>query len=247
MSPWDIAEAFVVLDAQDSGCLSWGVEHEGQRWFVKTAREPRAQAGLARVAALHAVVRHEVVVRPELVLDGTDGSTLVYPWREGEVLNRATTAGSDRRALLRLQQGPPERAQRAVEQVLEAHLAVAAAGWVTCDLYDGCLLYDETDGRLSLIDLDEYRPGPFVLDSDRLPGSTRYMAPEEFTRGSLIDQRTSVHALGRVAQHLLDGPQGWRGSPAQRAVVTRATQPDPDQRYPGVPELVADWRRVIGD
>ncbi len=66
MSPWDIAEAFVVLDAQDSGCLSWGVEHEGQRWFVKTAREPRAQAGLARVAALHAVVRHEVVVDQSL-------------------------------------------------------------------------------------------------------------------------------------------------------------------------------------
>ena len=86
-----------------------------------------------------------------------------------------------------------------------------------------------------------------MLASDRLPGSAPYMAPEELTRGSLIDQRTSVHALGRVAQHLLDGPPGWRGSPAQRSVVTRATQRDPEQRYPSVPELVAAWHRAGGD
>lgn len=238
MGPWDIKRAFVVFDAQDSGCLSWGVEHEGRRWFVKAAVEPRARVSLARAAALHAVVRHDVIVAPAHVLD--DG-TLVYPWREGQVLNHATTAGSDRSALLRLQAGPVKRAQHVVDQVLQAHLAVAAAGWITCDLYDGCLLYDETNGQVSLIDLDEYRPGPFVLDADRLPGSKRYMAPEEFVRGSLIDHRTSVFALGRVAQHVLDGPAGWRGSTAQWAVIEQATQPNAQQRHADVPQLVDAW------
>ncbi|GAB3274180.1 protein kinase family protein [Kineosporia babensis] len=244
MEHWGIGRAFAVFDAQDSGCRSWGVEHAGQRWFVKTAVQPSARAGLARAAALHAVVRHDAVVPLSMVLDGTDGPTLVYPWREGEVLNRATTAGSDRSALLRLQREPVQRAVRVVDQVLQAHRAVAAAGWVIGDLYDGCLLYDADSGRVSLIDLDEYRPGPFVLSSQRLPGSKRYMAPEEMVRGAVIDYRTSVFALGRVVQHLLDGPREWRGSAQQWAVVERATQPSPQRRYPGVAELVAAWEQA---
>jgi len=95
---------------------------------------------------------------------------------------------------------------------------------------------------MRLIDLDEYRPGPFVLDADRLPGSTRYMAPEESVRGSVIDERTTVHALGRTLYHLLDSPGGWRGSAAQLAVVSQAAQGDPDARYADVASLVRIWR-----
>jgi serine/threonine protein kinase len=102
--------------------------------------------------------------------------------------------------------------QDAVEQVLQAHLAIAAAGWVAGDLYDGCVLYDEATARMSLVDLDEYRPRPFLLHGDRAPGSTRYMAPEEFRRGALIDHRTTVFALGRTAYRFLTGVDGWRAS-----------------------------------
>ncbi|MGW5434528.1 hypothetical protein ACWET9_46705 [Streptomyces sp. NPDC004059] len=56
------------------------------------------------------------------------------------------------------------------------------AGFVAVGLYDGCMLYDFDEHRMSLCDLDEYRASPFVLNADRLPGSTRYMAPEEFAR-----------------------------------------------------------------
>ncbi|WP_019901875.1 hypothetical protein [Salinispora arenicola] len=41
-----------------------------------------------------------------------------------------------------------------------------------------------------------YGPSPSV-PIGRLPGSRRYMAPEEFVRGAVIDQRTTVYALGR--------------------------------------------------
>ncbi|WP_432560957.1 protein kinase family protein [Kineococcus sp. SYSU DK003] len=241
-----VERAFTVFGAQDSGCPSWGVEHAGQRWFVKTAVRPEARAGLARVAALHAVVRHTAIVPLAHVLDGTDGPTLVYPWCEGQVLNRATTSGSDRAALADFQRLPVGQVRAALDQVLDAHLAVAAAGWVTCDLYDGCFLYDADAGRMHLVDLDEYRPGPFVLNSGRLPGSERYMAPEEFRPGARIDQRTSVFALGRAAFHLLDGPGGWRGTAAQHGVVERATRPEQVARYAGVAEFVAAWRAASG-
>jgi hypothetical protein len=37
-----LEDAFAFFDQQDSGCLPYGVERAGRRWFVKTATEPRA-------------------------------------------------------------------------------------------------------------------------------------------------------------------------------------------------------------
>ena len=132
--------------------------------------------------------------------------------------------------------------EAALTDIVDAHVAVAAAGMVAVDLYDGCLIYDFTTGRMRLIDLDEYRPGPFTLEDDRLPGSRRYMAPEEFVRGSVIDQQTTVYTIGRTIWNLLDSPTGWRGTSAQARVVTTATQPGKAHRYPTVRDVASAWR-----
>lgn len=238
-----IEAAFVVFDAQGSGCRSYGVEEAaGQRWFVKTATTATGRASLDRSCALHAAVRHPVIVRPVQTIHGPAGPTLVYPWYDGDVLNHATAHGADRGGLARFQQLPVPQVEAALDAILDAHLAVSAAGFVAVDLYDGCFLYDFSTERMRLIDLDEYRPGPFVLDADRLPGSRRYMAPEEFVRGAVIDERTTVHLLGRTLHHLLDSAKGWRGTGEQRRVVERATREMPTARYADVPALVRAWR-----
>jgi serine/threonine-protein kinase len=236
-----MAEPFATFDFQDSGCRSYGIERDGRRWFVKEAVTDAGRASLTRAIGLHNVVEHPAIVRPARILDGTDGPTIIYPWADGEVLNAATVNGSDRSALARFQLLPVAEVQAALRAILAAHLAVAAAGYIAVDLYDGCFLYDFSLRSMRLIDLDEYRPGPFELASDRLPGSRSYMAPEEFTRGAAIDHRTSVHALGRTALILLDSPDGFRGTPQQRAVAERATRADPAERPDSVAALVRAW------
>ncbi|MFF0118689.1 serine/threonine protein kinase [Micromonospora arida] len=251
-----VESAFVVFDAQDSGCLSYGVEEAGRRWLIKTATTVEGRTSLDRAVAVHAAVRHPAIVRPIRTIPGAAGPTLVYPWYDGSVLNHATVHGADRSGLTRFQRLPVPQVEVALDAILDAHLAVSTAGLVAVDLYDGCFLYDFAASRMRLIDLDEYRPGPFVLAADRLPGSRRYMAPEELARGSVIDERTTVHALGRTLHHLLDSPKDWRGpqdcrrnSPdawrgtnEQRRVVERATRQAPAARYPDVPALVRAWR-----
>ena len=58
-------------------------------------------------------------------------------------------------------------------------------------------------------------------------------------RGATVDERTSVHHLGRALQQLLTDD---RSTDRERAVTARATDPDPGRRHPTVAALVADWR-----
>ena len=236
---------------QDSGCVSYVVERDGRRLFVKAATTARAALSLARAGALNEAVRHPALPRLLNAFDAAQGPVHVYEWVPGEVLYDyvAMDGARGRRdpasAHARFRALPVGRILDALDAVYDLHVRIAAAGFVAVDFYDGCILYDFASNRTWVCDLDEYRPGPFILDEDRLPGSKRFMAPEEFEKGSTIDQRTNVFTLGRTAAVLLgdgdvDSP-AWRGGAALRKVVQKATSPDPAQRYESVSEYVSEW------
>ncbi len=250
-----VGEVFTVFAQQDSGCVSYGVQlPDGGRWFVKEATTDRAKAALERGWAFHRAVRHPAIVPQVHRVRVGERSGVVMPWHQGQVLYASTSAGGEDRAapgsaMARFRALPLPEVLRAVATVLDAHLAVAAAGHVAVDFYDGSLLYDFSGGVMHLIDLDEYRPGPFRLEEDRLPGSRRYMAPEEFRRGAVIDARTTVFTLGRALRLLLDAgdvEQAWWGSRAQLDVTLRATAAEPAARYRSVAELARAWHAASG-
>jgi serine/threonine-protein kinase len=246
---------FRVYAEQDSGCVSYGVRlPDGERWFVKEAVTEGARRSLERGWAFHRAVRHPAIV-PQIHRVTSGGRpAVVMPWREGEVLYHATARGGGDRTspdspMARFRTLPVPEILRALDRILDAHLAVEAAGHVAVDFYDGSLLYDFADQVMHLIDLDEYRPGPFAVEGERLPGSRRFMAPEESRGGAVIDARTTVFTLGRTVRLLLDAgdeERAWRGTPEQLDVVGRATRDVPAERFGGVREFVDAWRAVTG-
>ncbi|MEV7442410.1 serine/threonine-protein kinase [Streptomyces sp. NPDC091204] len=244
-----LGTVFQRFDDQDSGCTSYGLLASGQRWFVKTASTPEAVASLHRAISVHRAVAHSAIVPLVHSFTTAVSPVLVYPWMGGEVLYHPTRSRHGRRTapgspMTRFRAQPLAQINAALESLIGAHLAVEDAGYVAVDLYDGCMLYDFDQQRMRLCDLDEYRPGPFTLEADRLPGSSRYMAPEEFVRGSLIDIRTTVFNLGRALRLLLDAGDEetqWRGTPAQLTVITKATAVEPDKRLPNVSALADAW------
>lgn len=102
-------------------------------------------------------------------------------------------------------------------------------------------MYDFDAREVRVIDFESYAPGPYVNEVGRLPGSTRFMAPEEFTKGAHIDARTTVFNLGRMVELLL---LEHHDAPAFADVAAAATADSPNDRPPTVRDFQRRWREA---
>jgi serine/threonine-protein kinase len=253
----DVGEVFAEFLCQDSGNRCYGVRMGDERWFVKHGADPRTAPLLEGAREIAARVRHAALPALHHHFETREGPVLVYAFVDGEVIyNYPGLPGEAGRrhpksAHARFRGLPPAEIAAALDVVFDLHLAVAAAGMVAVDFYDGSILYDFEGRQTHVCDLDHYQPGAFVLEGERLAGSTRFMAPEEFQRGARIDQVTNVFTLGRTALVLLgDGSPdraAWRGSEALREVALRASADARADRYPDIPSFVGAWRSAAAD
>jgi serine/threonine-protein kinase len=254
-----VGTVFAVFDRQDSGNVSYGVEVDGVRHFVKTAGRPdldlpyltydQRVALLRNAARIGQAHRHAALPPLRRVIESPHGPMLVYDWAEGELLGVPRSARDDpASAFHRFRSLPVERIAAVLDDVVDVHDLLGRAGEVAGDFYDGCLTYDFAAHRVSIVDLDNYRPGPYRNEMGRMFGSTRFMAPEEFVKGALIDQRTSVFTLGRTVLVLLgDGTTdrvAFRGPAPLWGVAERACRPRPDDRHTSLPDFCAAWREA---
>jgi serine/threonine-protein kinase len=246
---------------QDSGNVSWLVVVGDRRLFVKTAGDdspPPAGAPvpcldhegrvrlLRNAIELAASCRHPALPRLLNVIESPIGPALVYEAAPGELIG----VPHDRRddpasAYQRFARLPADRLLAVFDVLLDLHVALAAAGWVACDLYDGCLILDFSTTSLTVIDLDTYRRGPTVNEMGRMFGSTRFMAPEEFELGAVIDERTTTFTLGRLAWHfctrLTERAEDFCGPTSLARVVQQACRPSPADRHASVASFANAW------
>lgn len=246
-----VGDVFARFETQDSGNLSYGVRAGERRFFVKTAGridDPvpvlshAARVELLRNAAQLARVSHASMPRLHRVIESPAGPMLVYDWFDGESLHaRRADRDDPASAYQRFRALPVEHIVACLDIVFDLHLVLVRAGWVAGDFYDGCLLYNFSSSELRTIDLDAYHRCPCVNTMGRMFGSTRFMAPEEFTLGSTVDERTTVFNLGRTAFVFLGEPGAFRGSPTQLAAAVRACEAEPERRFATVADLATAW------
>lgn len=244
------AAIFATFDhhTQDSGNISYGVQIDGERYFVKTAGlidddKPFLDHS-ARVETLRNAARiarscdHPALPPLHQVIESPSGPMLFYDWVEGELV---------RNALEKVRLLPVGEIIDLLNDVYDLHIELAKLGWIANDFYDGSMIYDFHRRKLYVIDLDTYRRGPFTNDMGRMFGSTRFMAPEEFELGATIDERTTVLTLGRTAAVLLSDNsldrKPFRGSDARYGTMLQACRKNPDTRFQTVFEFHDAWLR----
>ena len=250
--------------SQDSGNVSWLVESAGQHLFVKTPGTPGPPVPDAPVPYLdHAgrvrLLRNAVDLarscdHPALpallnVIESPMGPALVYEAACGDPIRvPSEQRGDPTSSYQRLAHLPASALFGLFDTLIDVHVALAAAGWVAGDLYDGCLIVDFRVPSLSVIDLDSYRRGPTINDMGRMFGSTRFMAPEEFELGAQIDERTTVFTLGRIVWHfatrLTEDPAEFCGTAGLANVIQKACEPFPADRHASVADLASAWNGV---
>jgi serine/threonine-protein kinase len=204
------------LEKSDLATRAWRTENLFVKFF------PYALQGRATVEAeISSAGLHPHII-PSLLMTGCDdGIVLAYPWVQGVTLG--TPEARERFYAL-----PDVEKRAAIATLFDVCAALADAGWLLVDLYEGNLIYDFENRQLWCFDWDLcVKAESYVLAMDRNWGSSRLMAPEEFVRGATIDPRTNVFNLGRIAQLAL----------GEDDILSRATHPDPAQRYPTVRAL----------
>jgi serine/threonine-protein kinase len=247
---------------QDSGNVSWIIDAPEGRLFIKTAGTdapppPRAPTPCFDHSGRVRLLRNAVDLarscdHPALpallnVIETPEGPMLVYRAAPGELIGVPAGLRADPVSAYQRFASLPAAAQLPVfDTLIDLHQALAGLGWIACDLYDGCLIVDFDTLTLHVVDLDTYRRGPSRNDMGRMFGSSRFMAPEEFELGALLDQRTTVFTLGRLVRHftthLTEDAGCFDGPDALAAIVAQAVQPAPEDRFPSVAAFASAWQ-----
>lgn len=245
---------FQVFDKQDSGCISYGVRTAERNWFVKYAESTEAVGYMKNAQAFHKAVSHPNIPKLLNAFHTDRGFALVYEWADGQVLGTPDFPGKEGRnhpdsPHSRFRQLPAAKIVKTLTTVYDIHQYLESKGFVAVDFYDGCMIYDFGVDTLHLCDFDHYAKGPFQLQTDRLFGSSRFMAPEEFVKHSRIDQVTNVFTMGAAAfVFLADGSRAredWRGSEAAYRVASKAASHERGERYDSVRTFYSEWLKAI--
>jgi beta-lactam-binding protein with PASTA domain len=161
----------------------------------------------------------------------------------------------------------PRQACELMVQVLEALEAAHARGLVHRDVKPENILVT-TDGRAKVTDFGIARAKEAAVKTGGLLGTVAYVAPEQARDGE-IDSRSDIYSAGCVLYELLVGVMPFEGDAAEvlnqhlsgrvsppsletpdvsaelDAVVAKATQPDPNDRYESAAAMRADLERAL--
>lgn len=248
-------QVFRVWDRQDSGNLAFGLTIEDQKVFIKYAgaftaeydgHPVEAVRRLREAAGVYEVLRHPALVRVLDHFETADGYAVLYEWAEGKLLRPGAEAGAADAVISRFRRLPIEERIEAMDTILDFHAYVEALNYVAIDFYDGSLIYDFEAKRLTICDIDFYRPKPYANDMGRMWGSSRFMSPEEHEFGATIDSRTNVYAMGAMAFHLLGGERDrsrdlWEAGDERYEIALRAVSPERAERWESVDAMFEAW------
>ena len=227
-------ENLTQITKESPDTCAWFGSTLGHDLFIKLYPHQYSEPRAAIEIAIAGANLHSAIVPLRQIVPCREGTLLLYDCVSGENLGPM----ENRR---RFQALPLAERIAAVSAIFAALTAISEAGFMIVDWYEGNMIYDFSQKRIWLFDWELCRKGDgFRLDMDSNYGSSRLMAPEEFIRGSWLDQQTIVFNLGRYA--LLTLPEL---ADSVAPILARATYPTRSGRYPSIREFTQEFAKVV--
>lgn len=258
----DLGHVFTVFDQQDSGNISFGVESDGIRKFVKyagaktLAYEGDPEDAIVRLKQgvyLYEELRHPYLIEIFEHYEVESGYVAVFEWFDGECLHPhwsypppAKYSHPDS-PYFKFRQLPVEQRLLSLDSIFTFHVFVEEKKYVAIDFYDGSILYDFENDVTKICDIDYYQRKPYINLMGRLWGSSRFMSPEEFELGAEINESTNVFNMGAVSFALLGGELDrsftkWEAGKELYDVACRAIERNKSERYSSVEQFYGAWQ-----
>ena len=122
---------------------------------------------------------------------------------------------------------------------------VNSNGYVAIDFYDGSIIYDSINRKITICDIDYFEKMPCINNMGRMFGSAKFMSPEEFEKGADIDEITNVYTAGAFAFALFGNYSrnidDWKLSDELFTVASKAVSDNRDERYNSINEFRKAW------
>lgn len=247
-------KVFKVFDDQDSGNICFGTEDEnGVRRFIKyagaktvrgTVSPAEAIRNLKATVPLYETLRHETLIPYLGSLETESGFGLVFQWTDGQCMGRMYPESHTRFMAMNTQK------KLDVFRSIQHFLAyVHKEGYVAIDFYDGSILYDFSQGKTLICDIDFFAKKPCFNHMGRMWGSSVFQSPEEYEMGAAIDELTNVYTLGAFAFALFGGfyrdTGHWTLNPAAFDVACRAVSATRAHRQQSIAQFIFQWENAV--
>lgn len=246
-------QVFKVFDDQDSGNICFGVENHGKRRFIKFAGAPTAEYEGSPSDAIKrlksAVDIYESVKQKSLIPYVTSeeighGFAMIFEWKDGECMGKMYYESHQN--IMKL---PIADKLHIFSDIIEFLQDIAQEGYLAIDFYDGSIMYDKEHKTTTICDIDFFRKSPSVNDMGQMWGSSRFMSPEEYELGAVLDEITNVFTLGKMGFSLFtDSDQDiekWPLSQSRYNVLMKAINVDRNMRYSSIKEFADAWSEAL--
>ena len=273
--------AFWVVDETGSGCICLGMEDGEKKYFCKIAGvntieaevSPKESVEILKEAVhLYYDLSHPNLIKIIEEYDYNQFYVAVFEWAEGECLfdhwnfekYRKDTALKSPKD--RFKDLDPAKKLKAVDVLFSFLENVNRKGYVAVDFYDGSIMYDFLTDKTTVCDIDFFRKAPVVNDKgEQWFGTKRLKAPEEYTEGGEIDERSNIFTLGALIfeffgnfsdeeirqrysnnRFLPCSLARWQLNEESYRVAAKAVSPAKHERYSTFTEFFRQWKEATG-
>lgn len=274
--------AFWVVDETGSGCICIGMKNADKKYFCKIAGvntieaevSPKESIEILKEAMhLYYDLRHPNLVKIIEDYDYGQFYVVVFEWMEGECLfdhwnfekyQMDSTIKSPKEKFMQLSVN--ERL-KTVDVLFSFLQNVNEKGYVAVDFYDGSIMYDFSTNRTTICDIDFFQKVPVINDrGTEWFGTKRFKAPEEYIKGSVIDEQTNIFTLGalifeffgffsdeEIRQRYCNNQfcpcsySNWQLNSESYQVAIKAVNPNKNQRYSTFGEFFKEWKKASGN
>lgn len=245
-------KVFKIYDGQDSGNICFGVENGENKYFIKFAGAPteqypgRPEEAITRLKTTVSVYRD--LTHPNLIkfIEAEEiggGFAMIFEWTDGQCMGRMYQ--QSRHKFLQM---PYNIRLEVFDDILSFHAEVIDKGYVAIDFYDGSIMYDFDEKKTVVCDIDLYSKQPYINCMGRMWGSNRFMSPEEYKVGEIIDELSNVYLMGATAFALFSDYhrsfEEWKLTEELYKVALKAVSNDRKDRQQSIKQFIKEWKQA---